>query len=436
MSSCPIHLLSPLTDELRSGRLLLPCYLDMLQARFEAVEPQLQAFVPGTVDFDRLRRQAAQLEKTYPDPSSRPLLFGAVVGVKDIIRVEGLPTRAGALLPPGLFAGAEAQCIRRLRAAGAIILGKTVTTEFAYFEPGPTRHPTHPHHTPGGSSSGSAAAVAAELCPLALGSQTVGSVIRPASFCGIIGFKPTFDRVPIDGVVPFSAAVDTLGWFTRDLDGAQLAASVLCDGWNPAASPDIRPSLAVPVGPYLARADSMMLECFHHRVRTLRGAGIEVIAIDAMSDFADIAARHQDLIAGEVSMIHHAWFEVHHDRYRPRTRAIIERGALLSAERMEACRAGREALRHHLESLLTSHGADAWIAPAACGAAPEGLDYTGDPIMNLPWTHAGMPVLSLPMAVDERGLPMGLQIAGRHGRDEQLMSVAGVIAEALAAHLC
>ena len=164
-----------------------PLLLDAVQARVEAREPSIQALLPEAGRFDRLRREARALADRYRDPSARPPLFGWLFGVKDIFHVDGWPTRAGSRLPESVLVGPEAESVARLKAAGALILGKTVTTEFAYFTPGPTRNPHNLEHTPGGSSSGSAAAVAAGYCPFALGTQTIGSIIRPAAFCGTIG---------------------------------------------------------------------------------------------------------------------------------------------------------------------------------------------------------------------------------------------------------
>ncbi|MEC8818767.1 MAG: amidase, partial [Planctomycetota bacterium] len=173
--------------------------LQRVEAAFEAREGLVHAFVEEPGRFERLRREARDLERRFPEDSVRPPLFGLAVGVKDIINVEGLPTRAGTSLPPELFAGPEAPCVRRLREAGALVVGKTVTTEFAYLAPGPTRNPHDPDHTPGGSSSGSAAGVAAGLCDAALGTQTVGSLMRPAAFCGVHAMKPSKGRVPDAG---------------------------------------------------------------------------------------------------------------------------------------------------------------------------------------------------------------------------------------------
>ncbi len=242
--------LAPTVAALRSGELALETYINDLCDRIEAVEPHIASLLPEPGRRERLLREARDLEAREPDPAARPPLYGALVGVKDIIHVDGFVTRAGSAVPPELFAGPEAACIAPLRAAGALIVGKTVTTEFAGFEQNGTRNPHNPAHTPGGSSSGSAAAVAAGLCVLALGSQTVGSVIRPAAFCGVVGYKPTYNRIPTQGIVYYSESVDTVGLFTQDVAGMALAASVLCREWQPAHA-DRRPVLAVPEGAYL-----------------------------------------------------------------------------------------------------------------------------------------------------------------------------------------
>src|SRR5215208_1409047 len=203
----------PLIESLRSGELALPEYLAKLQAWFLEREPSVLAFVLEENRFERLQREAEALLSRFPDPENRSSLFGMVVGVKDNIHVDGFITRAGTRLPVAEIQGSEAESITKLKNAGALILGKTVTTEFAYFEPGPTRNPYNPEHTPGGSSSGSAAAVGAGLCPLALGTQTIGSVIRPAAYCGAVAFKATYDRVSRSGVIPLSPSLDHVGLF-------------------------------------------------------------------------------------------------------------------------------------------------------------------------------------------------------------------------------
>ena len=207
--------LAELLRALRSGGAALTDYLDELAEVFDRREPEVHAFLPEPGRFGRLRRQAKELEDRFPEPEERPPLFGLPVAVKDIFHADGFPTRAGSRVPPDLLAGPEAVAVTRLKEAGALILGKAVTTEFAYFGPGPTRNPHDPECTPGGSSSGSAAAVAAEMSPLALGTQTIGSISRPASYCGVVGFKPSYDRVSRAGVVPLSPALDHVGFFVR-----------------------------------------------------------------------------------------------------------------------------------------------------------------------------------------------------------------------------
>ena len=203
MSLIHAALLNETAQMLRSGAMDLHDYIDSMCDRITAVDAQVWAFVTEPDRRGRLHRQADALLARYPLPAERPALFGVLAGVKDIFHVEEFITAAGSDVPPEEFAGEESEAVRALRAAGALIAGKTVTTEFAYFEPGPTRNPHNLAHTPGGSSSGSAAAVAAGLCALALGTQTIGSVIRPASFCGVVGFKPTLHRIPSRGIVYF-----------------------------------------------------------------------------------------------------------------------------------------------------------------------------------------------------------------------------------------
>ncbi len=393
---------------------------DELERQFNEIEPWLHAFVPEEGRFERLRRELQALEARWPEPATRPPLFGVPLGVKDIFHVDGFLTRAGSALPPELFAGAEAESVTRLRAAGALILGKTVTTEFATFAPGPTVNPHNPRHTPGGSSSGSAAAVAAGLAPLTLGTQTIGSISRPASFCGVVGFKPTYNRVSRQGVLPVSEAVDHVGCFTRDVAGARLAASVLVPGWRQVSDLP-RPVCGIPEGLYLERASAEGLALFREVSARLEAAGYELRVVPALADFADIERRHRQLFDGEFARFHAPWFEAQEALYRDKTRESLRRGFGLTDEELETARAGRGKLRDELEKLMNAHRLDLWLSPAATGPAPEGLEATGDPIMNLPWTHVGAPTVALPVAKAANGLPMGLQLAARLGADEELL---------------
>jgi len=408
---------------LRSGESSLDVYLGEVLETIAAVEPTIHSLLPEPGRADRLRREAAALQRAYPRPAERPPLFGVVVGVKDIFHVDGLPTAAGSRLPPEALAGPEAKSVRRLRRAGVLVLGKTVTTEFAYFAPGPTRNPRNPEHTPGGSSSGSAAAVAAGLCPLALGTQTIGSIVRPASFCGVVGFKPSFRRVPSEGVFPLAPSLDHVGFFTRDASGAAYAAAVLCDGWKPEAVPPA-PVLAVPVGPYLDRAEDVARAHFERALDALRGAGFDVRQVAVMADFDEVVARHQVILAAEAAQVHAELFRSFGHLYHDQTARLVSEGQRISRQELAAARDGQALFRRQIQSAMEESGVHLWLAPSTVGPAPRGLESTGDPILNLPWTQAGLPTMSLPCGLDGDGLPLGLQLVAGWYQDERLAAWA------------
>jgi Asp-tRNA(Asn)/Glu-tRNA(Gln) amidotransferase A subunit family amidase len=423
-----------LAAALRTGRLPLAAYLDRLEAAFEEREPALHAFVPEQGRFERLRREARALAELHPRPADRPPLFGIALGVKDIFRVAGLPTRAGSRLPAAELAGREAASVRTLRRAGALVLGKTVTTEFAWFAPGPTRNPRDGRRTPGGSSSGSAAAVGAGLCPLALGSQTIGSIVRPASYCGVVGFKPSYGRIATAGVVPLAPSLDHVGLLTGEVAAARLAAGLLCRRWQPAsASARRRPRLGIPTGPYLAHASAAGRAHFEAVCARLAAAGYAITTVPAFPDFEELAVRLRLLVAAEAARVHAAWYERHRELYDPRTAELIERGRRVSPAELARARRERAVLRRAVTALAESHRVDLWISPAAPGPAPRGLGSTGDPVMNLPWTYSGLPVLGLPAGETAAGLPMGLQLTGRWYGDEQLLAWGSALERALGA---
>jgi len=422
--------LAAAVDDLRRGRTDPVAYAETLESRAAEIEPEIRAFVAEPDRRERVRAAAGERAKRDA-VADRPPLSGVPVGVKDVFHAEGLATRAGSDLPPEVLAGPEAAAVSRLKDAGAVVLGKTVTAEFACFEPGPTRNPCDTDHTPGGSSSGSAAAVAAGLCPLALGTQTIGSVARPAAFCGVVGVKPTYGRVPTDGVIPVSPSVDTVGWFTQDVAGACLAAAVLCDDWRSLPDPRERPTLGVPEGPYLAQASDVGREAFRRHVDRLAAAGYDVERVDVLGDVAAVNERHEALMAAEMAVAHGAWYREYADRYADATRDLVERGREVTGAEIARGRRGRTDLREALHARMAEAGIDLWVAPAAPGPAPEGIDDTGDPVMNLPWTHAGLPVASVPAGEAESGLPLGLQCVARFGADEDLLAWTAGIADAL-----
>ncbi|HTP11279.1 MAG TPA: amidase, partial [Anaerolineae bacterium] len=395
--------------------------IDWIEEHFTEREPEVLAFLPEADRFSRVRREARQLLKQYPQPDRRPPLFGVLIGVKDIFRVDGFPTRAGSRLPPELFAGEEAESVTRLRAAGALVLGKTVSTEFAYFAPGPTRNPHNLQHTPGGSSSGSAAAVAAGLCPLALGSQTIGSIIRPAAFCGVIGYKPSYDRISRAGVIPMSPSLDHVGLFALKVADMASAAKILIDHWESEIL-NRQPILGIPAGPYLHHASEEGLQYFRSACDHLQAAGYEIKPAQSMPDFEAICTRHNLIVAAEAARVHIDWFAHYGDLYHPQTAELIRRGQQISDKTLADALSGRAQLRDELGELMAVNHIDLWISPATIGPAPLGLDSTGDPIMNLPWTHSGLPALSLPCGTNEAGLPLGLQVVGGWYSDEQLLN--------------
>lgn len=423
--------------QLRSGQLDLREYLDRVCDRIEADEPALQALVPGTYSRSVVLRQAADLLARYPDPASRPPLFGVPIGIKDIFRVDGYPTRCGSSLPAALFEGPEAPCVTRLRDNGAVLIGKTVTTEFAFFEPGPTRNPHNPDHTPGGSSSGSAAGIARGYFLLALGSQTIGSTTRPAGYCGVIGFVPSFGRISTAGVIPLSPSADHVGLFSPDTSALSVILRLLVEGtWNDDDSGlgGNKPVLGVPDGPYLTQADPAALAQFEAHLLRLQKAGYSIKRVKALADIEAINHRHTKMMRGEMARVHADWFKPYQGLYRPRTAAAITEGFGVSDQQLAEHRAGRSALRAELEGQMKSEGIDCWISPSATGPAPKGLDSTGNPFMSLPWTHAGLPTISIPAGVDSAGLPLGIQLIAPFMRDEILVAIAGPLANVFTIH--
>jgi Asp-tRNA(Asn)/Glu-tRNA(Gln) amidotransferase A subunit family amidase len=434
----------------RSGSLDPPRYAALLAERVATLDAPLAAFVGETADqrLDRLTREATALVARHPDPATRPALFGLPFAVKDAYRTAGLPMRVGTRLDPAFCAtlafagdparpavdptGTEADAVALLRAAGGLVLGLAVSTELTFFAPGPTRNPWRHDHTPGGSSSGSAAAVGAGLCPLALGTQTIGSIVRPAAFCGAVGWKPTYERISRRGLVPLSPATDHVGVIVADVATAVEAAAALCPDWRglPRGRTDRsadrrldRPVLGVPRGPFLEAAGAIARDHLAAVVARLEAAGWEVREAPTLADFPAVAARHRRLLAGEVARIH-PWIATHRGALDPRTVGLWELGQTVDDAELAALRAARSTLRAALAADAARSGIDLWLTPAAPGPAPAGLDATGDPAMNLPWTQAGLPAVGIPAGFSADGLPLGVQLVGAHGTDEELLAAA------------
>jgi Asp-tRNA(Asn)/Glu-tRNA(Gln) amidotransferase A subunit family amidase len=424
--------IAELVPRLQEETVTLEYYFDQALARVSEQEETIRALEPEFGRRERLLAEAEALRERFPR-GARPPLFGVLVGVKDLFKVEGLARTAGSRLPAEAFEGPESRIVRELRSLGAVPLGITVSTEFAYFSPGPTRNPRNPEHTPGGSSSGSAAAVAAGYCRLALGTQTIGSISRPAAFCGIVGLKPSFDTLPVEGTFPFSPSADHVGLLTATVDDAAVAFAAL-SGEEPAPAPRADPAagldgrrFCLPDRAYLGLAEEETRGELDRWIERLEARGARVIRTEALSHIDEIRAAHRRMIAREFAETHADLFAEYAHLYSESSRALIEEGREISNEELEGDKAGRIALRRELDELLAHHSADAWLSPSAKGVAPEGIERTGDPVMNLPWTYAGLPTVSVPAAGaggSPTHLPLGLQIAGRYGEDGALLAVA------------
>jgi Asp-tRNA(Asn)/Glu-tRNA(Gln) amidotransferase A subunit family amidase len=399
-------------------------------ARIADGDREIRAFLPEPKRADRLASDAAAAASLMRPDGVRPPLHGVAVGVKDVIRVDGLATRAGSRLPPAALAGPEATVVRRLREAGALIAGKTVTAEFAMVAPGPTRNPRDLRCTPGGSSSGSAAAVAAGLVPLALGTQTIGSVIRPAAFCGVPGYRPTHGRIPTAGVLPYAPTLDVVGCFAADVAGLVQTAAVLCDEWQDAAAGRL-PVLGVPVGKYLRHTDDDALAAFDAQVQSLTAAGYQVREVAGLHHMATIERLVFVVTRYEAALAHANLFDRYRELYQPATAAVIREGQAISPDEYAAALAARTEGTHRLTDASDRAGVDIWITPAATGPAPASLASTGNPVMSMPWSLAGWPSVTIPAGAIG-GLPLGLQCVAVAGRDERLLACAMQMTSVLA----
>lgn len=419
-------------QDLRNNNITLKDHIHETCERIESLDSTINSFLPEPGRYKRLIKEAEELEKRYPRSVSRPPLYGALVGIKDTLHVDGFSTNAGSLLPASLFKGSEAETVTRLRDAGALILGKTVTTEFAAFEPGPTLNPHNTDYTPGGSSSGSAAAVAANLSSLTIGTQTIGSVNRPASFCGIVGFKPSLGRIPIDGIIHYSKSMDQVGFFTKNMIGVDIVASILCNSWLPNEEKNT-PILGVPEGPYLTQVPTESMDLFEMQIEKLVGAGFLIKRIPVLKNIKEINRLHTGLVMAELAEEHDEWFERYEPLYRNMTKKVIQKGKKISPQTLENAKQSTLILRKYFQVIMDYNKIDMWISPSALGHAPKGLQSTGDPVMNVPWTHAGMPILTLPAGQASNGLPIGLQCVGSYMKDEQVVNWSKMMEKVLLA---
>jgi aspartyl-tRNA(Asn)/glutamyl-tRNA(Gln) amidotransferase subunit A len=420
--------------------------LDLIEhclQRIERGEPHLRAWV--LVDAPGARRLATQLDAEARGGSFRGPLHGIPLGIKDIVDVAGWPTRAGSTITSADPVAEDAPLVRSLRNAGAVLLGKTVTTEFACFDPAETRNPWNLDHTPGGSSSGSATAVAAGMCLGAIGTQTGGSIVRPASYCGISGFKPTWGRLPLEGIVPVSFHLDHAGPLARCVADLALMFEAMQpaeqDNTRRVARPETTPSdrqsasdrmsalhygdaprLAV-IGPYfMDEADPATRAMIGQAIEKLKRAGAQVEDLDLQESFVEVQRMHRRIMAVEAAWSHRANFPARRNDYGPNLAGLLDEGLKTPTPDYV------EALAYRLEfqsAMVKSFGHyDAWLTPATPGTAPRDLGTTGDPRFNAPWSFAGLPTVSLPCGLDGSGLPAALQLIGRSDDDQALLDVA------------
>jgi Asp-tRNA(Asn)/Glu-tRNA(Gln) amidotransferase A subunit family amidase len=392
--------------------------------RIATREPEVRAW--EVVDGEGALAEARRIDG-LADP---PALRGLPIGVKDLIDTSELPTAYGSPIHRGHRPAKDAACVRALRSAGAVILGKTVTTEFAYFSPGPTRNPRDVRRTPGGSSSGSAAAVADTMVPGALGTQTAGSIIRPASFCGVVGFKPTFGVLPRDGIRPLAPSLDTLGVLTRAVADVPLwVAAISGTAVAPLSPPPRAPRFGLCRTELWSRAAPDTHVAIEGMGERLAREGAEVREVELGPEFRGLADAQSAIMAAEMADSFRFEREHRADRLSSKLREQIEQGVLVTPDRLAAARAQAERCRALFPAALA--GCDVLITPSAIGEAPLGLESTGDPIFNRIWTLLHVPCLSLPAAVGASGLPIGVQLVARAGADASLLAVAAWTEERL-----
>ena len=400
---------------IQSGELTATELIEACLDKVRALEPTLMAW--AHLDADGARAAA----RAQDAGTARGVLRGVPIGVKDIFHVQGMPTTAGSRPFAHSRPASDATSVARLRAAGAVILGKTHTTEFAFRDPAPTRNPWNPRHTPGGSSSGSAAAVAARMVPAALGTQTVGSVLRPAAYCGVVGFKPTHGLVPADGVIPLAWSLDHVGVFARSVLDVALVLGVLTGrGLDPVPVGALRLALAPEL---LERATPEMATHVRGLADRFAAAGAKVTEVKLPAEFATLHAAGQRVLEVEAAAYHRDAFAQHEKDYGKNLAEMIRIGLGHSAVDYVAANRARLAFRDAVMPLLSAH--DALISPTAPATPPEGLGFTGDASLCAPWSSAGVPSISLPSGVsDVSRLPLAVQLTQAAGADARLLGVA------------
>ncbi|MDF1609828.1 amidase [Hoeflea sp. YIM 152468] len=420
-------------DRMASGALSAVDYMRGCLDRIAATDGEIQAFEWFDADFALRQAEGADQHRK----SGRPIgpLHGLPVALKDVIDTRGIPTANGTQVDAGRVPEHDAVIVEKLRAAGAIIIGKTVTTELAFMHPSKTRNPVNPAHTPGGSSSGSAAAVAAGMVPLAVGTQTGGSVIRPAAYCGITGFLPSTGSIPRTGVLTQSPTLDRLGVFARSVEDAAMLAEVLFghDDLDKATAPapfprllsvasaavPVRPQFAFVRTPYWDKATEACQQALEELVDELGEGCFEPVLPEAFGEAASVRER---INLAEMAKCYHRYRRDGADQLSLRLSEALERGGKVTAHDYIAALDWPDYLYSALDAVFQR--CDAILTPAAPGSAPKGLESTGDPVFNGIWTLCGTPAITLPLFADEDGMPMGVQLVGPRGGDARLLRTA------------
>ncbi len=411
--------------KLRGGEIQPLDLVEYCLAQIERWEDRIQAWV--LVDKQGALAEAERQSNLINDGIDPGPLAGIPIGVKDIIDVAGWPTQAGSPLREHEIAERDAELVRRLRDAGAIILGKTVTTEFACFDPPKTRNPWNLERTPGGSSSGSAAAVALEMCMAAVGTQTGGSIIRPASYCGVVGLKPTFAKVSLDGVVPVSWHLDHAGPLARCVQDAAIVLEQMQAPELVVEQARSKPGLSVIQDFFFEQASPQMRSAIQTALDSLLDPLSQPCAIELPGSFPEVHRCHRLIMAVDAATVHRQQYSAFPQAFAPRLSSLLDEGLGASAVDYAAALQLQLCFQTETEQILRGQVA---IMPATNTTAP-GCETTGDPKFQSPWSFAGCPSITIPGGLDEDGLPWGLQLVGpRHG-EPQLLAAAQLCQERL-----